>query len=106
MAVFFWGHLRSFRILAAGKRNQLWAAWLPLYPNRLSRFLTLVFGVLFPVSVMVQLLWAAEFSTLSLLTAAAGVGVACMICAEFYRYWRGIPQVKESTELTTYNAAA
>ena len=106
MAVFFWGHLRSFRILAAGKRNQLWAAWLPLYPNRLSRFLTLVSGVLFPVSVMVQLLWAAEFSTLSLLTAAAGVGVACMICAEFYRYWRDSPQAERSTELTTYNAAA
>ena len=86
--VFFWGHLRSFRILAARHERKVWAPWMPLYPNAVSQVLTIASVVVFPMVVIVRLLFAAEIELSSTLIASCGLLVACMICAEFYRHWR------------------
>ncbi|MFT7643498.1 MAG: hypothetical protein ACI9G1_005264, partial [Pirellulaceae bacterium] len=85
--VFFWGHLRSFRILTAQHEPAVWAPWLPLYPNLLSRALTIVSVVIFPISVIIGLVLAGDLRISSVFTAAVGIAVAGMIFTEFYRHW-------------------
>ncbi len=104
--VFFWGHLRSFRMLAAGFESQVWAPWLPLYPNRLCRALTFLSLFLFPVSVIINLVMAADFSVVSVLAAAGGAIVAALIWVEFFRFWRFTRAVAEKPALVAIKSAA
>jgi hypothetical protein len=103
--VFFWGHLRSFRLLAAGHLSTVWAPWLPLYPNRLSRVLTIGSSVLFPLAVMFQLLLAAEIHPSSAFFATVGAVTACLLLAEFLRLWQTADAAPRELALPTRQAA-
>ncbi len=86
--VFFWGHLRSFRLMAASHVATVWAPWLPLYPNRMSRVLTVGSIVVFPLAVMLQLVLAAEIHPSSATFATVGAVTSLLLWAEFRQVWR------------------
>lgn len=89
--LFFWCHLRSFRQLLAGRALAVWAPWLPLYDNRVSRLLTLCSTAGFPLSVSLLLMSAAEFGAVSVIVGCSNATVTLLIASEFVLLWRRSP---------------
>lgn len=103
--LFFWAHLRSFRLLSADSAPSVWIPWLPLYPNRTSRAMAIGLIIIFPMGVIGLLVRAADISLSSQVLAAVGGFTACMLLVEFLRLWHGGPMTQQ-TNLTHQKSQA